>query len=163
MIKDYKKGFTLIELLLVISIIGILASVVVSSLMNARMKAREAKFIVEMNHLKSGLLMYSIDKGHYPNSLTSSDGMFDISSKNSLDYNTFNNEMQGYMGVPESPNNKYWHYDSSPQLGNYNYCIPRAHDGSDYAIIFVTKLKKIDQYYHLTDANGYHFHCMRPD
>jgi prepilin-type N-terminal cleavage/methylation domain-containing protein len=59
-LKNIKKGFTLIELLLVISIIGLLASIVLTSVGNSREKARTAIVLESLSSLKSQALLYSI-------------------------------------------------------------------------------------------------------
>ena len=59
------RGFTLIELMLVISIIGLLASIVVSALSSARLKARDSAIISEVQEMqKIAELVYS-DTGSY--------------------------------------------------------------------------------------------------
>ncbi len=60
------KGFTLIELLVVIAIIGLLATVVMTSLNSAREKGRDARRVQDMNQIKQALELYYDQNGAYP-------------------------------------------------------------------------------------------------
>ncbi len=61
-----KKAFTLIELLVVIAIIGILATISIVSLTNARAKSRDAKRAGDMKQVQTALELFFNDKGRYP-------------------------------------------------------------------------------------------------
>ncbi len=62
-----KRGFTLIELLVVISIIGILSSVVLSSLSTSREKAKIGKVKAELSNIKTAISLLASDTGKWPN------------------------------------------------------------------------------------------------
>jgi len=60
------RGFTLIELLVVIAVIGLLSSVVFTSLNTARAKARDASRKVSLKQLQLALELYFDSNGSYP-------------------------------------------------------------------------------------------------
>lgn len=59
--SSYSRAFTLIELLVVISIIGLLSSVVLSSLNSVRAKARDSVRLSELNQVSKALMLYFND------------------------------------------------------------------------------------------------------
>lgn len=65
MIKS-KKGFTLIELLVVIAIIGLLSTLAVVALNNARQKARDAKRVADIKQVQTALELHTTENGQYP-------------------------------------------------------------------------------------------------
>lgn len=55
----HRRGFTLIELLLVVSLIGLLASIILTSLTNARAKARDAQRIGNLKQIANAISLYA--------------------------------------------------------------------------------------------------------
>lgn len=66
--KKETKGFTLIELLVVIAIIGLLSTLAVVALNNARQKARDAKRVSDIKQVQTALELFFNDASSYPTS-----------------------------------------------------------------------------------------------
>jgi len=60
-------GFTLIEVLLVISIVGLLSTIILTSLRSARFQAIDAKTILDLDGLAKAAELYNAENGSYPN------------------------------------------------------------------------------------------------
>lgn len=65
-----KKGFTLIELLVVVAIIGLLATLSIVALNNARARARDAKRVGDIKQVQTALELYYNDNGTYPDAVS---------------------------------------------------------------------------------------------
>jgi type II secretion system protein G len=64
--KSKQRGFTLIELLVVIAIIGLLSTLAVVALNNARAKGRDAKRVADVKSIQTALELYFADNSTYP-------------------------------------------------------------------------------------------------
>ena len=64
-----QRGFTLIELLIVMTIIGILASIVVPNYQRNLIKAREAVLMEDLYQMRRAIDAYFADNISYPESL----------------------------------------------------------------------------------------------
>ncbi|MFN3188106.1 MAG: type II secretion system protein [Candidatus Paceibacteria bacterium] len=149
--SQYKKGFTLIELLVVIAIIGILASVVLSSLGQARASARDAKRISEIRQFQTALELFrNANNGVYPcstgnlnnsnNRIALLDGSARTGSSAGNNRPAGCSDMRPYMSsLPVDPTftgtNDYLYRSFPPQNGTgYNIRI-RRESNDDFCVI----------------------------
>ena len=65
--RTYQEGFTLIELLVVIAIIGILSSIVLASLNNARARAKDAAILRSLREFEKLLFLEHSNTKSYAN------------------------------------------------------------------------------------------------
>lgn len=114
------RGFTLIELLVVIAIIGMLSSVVLSSLNGARQKARDARRLADFKQLQAALELYYSDNVAYPESTTQANA---ITALTDLTPNYI-------ASVPDDPLGGSYHYVYKTTSGGTYYCLAAVYEGA---------------------------------
>jgi general secretion pathway protein G len=123
------RGFTLIELLVVIAIIGILSSVVLASMNNARKKGRDARRRQDLKAIQTALELYYDTNGQYP---TTSSGWWGNCSSYGSHGTTGStgwvpNLAPTYMSILP--------LDPRSADGNVNSCYLYRSDGADYKLL----------------------------
>ncbi len=96
--KNNKKGFTLIELLVVIAIIGLLSTLAVVSLNNARQKSRDARRVADVKQIQTALELYYNDATAYPATAVVAPGL-------ALSYTSGGNTTTYMASIPDDPQN----------------------------------------------------------
>ncbi len=129
MIKKYlnKKGFTLVELLIVVSIIGVLTTLLMANFIGVRQRARDAQRKSDLRQIQSALELYRADQGSYPttsslsgpNSVGNCDSGTSIKSPNNCSVSTY------MTTVPKDPMGSLY-FNS----GNYYF----SGDGTTYTL-----------------------------
>jgi prepilin-type N-terminal cleavage/methylation domain-containing protein len=99
-----RKAFTLIELLVVIAIIGLLSTIAVVSLSNARVKARDTKRLADISQLQKALELYYNVNNQYPVSGGATSPNLGWSTSNDSSWATLQGHLAPYLAtLPQDP------------------------------------------------------------
>ena len=98
-----EKGFTLIELLVVLAIIGLLASLILTSAATARSRSRDTKRKTDIAQIQKALELYYGNNNQYPASggaITPNNGW---SNSSDSSWDTFQTALAQYIKLPKDP------------------------------------------------------------
>jgi len=112
-----QKGFSLIELLVVITILGVLAAIGLTSYRTANMKARDSRRQADIQAIRSALEVYRADKDEYPSKLDDSE---------------FNSNLYFSEGhVPQDPSSDGCGYDYTTTAVQQSYTLTYCMETGD--------------------------------
>ena len=112
-----KGGFTLLEILIVVTILGILASLVVVRVMDRPGEARITKAQLDIRTLENALKLFKLDNGFYP---SSDQGLRALVEKPTVGRDSPKWREGGYLEKEELP--------KDPWNNDYIYLSPGVHN-----------------------------------
>jgi len=120
---DFKqKGFTLIELLVVIAVIGIISSLVLVSMGEARAKARDSRRKSDIDQVRRALELYYIDNGQYPLSGGAVSPNSGWTNSNHSSWDNLATDLRPYLaGLPKDPVNSSSGWAGTAGIYTYNF------------------------------------------
>lgn len=137
------KGFTIIELLIVVAIIGLMSSLGLAALTDARLDARDKRRIADLRQIHKALELYFVDNHTFPLESEGANG-------NIATNETFRNLIEPYVDgnltdpAANGNNSYYYYYDGSHTCGTRTY-----------AVLFASQMDKAenanyDEFYNIT-------------
>ncbi len=95
---ECEKGFTLVELMIVVSIVGILATIAAPSYQSSLVKAKETVLRQDLFTLRNLLDHHRADQGKYPPSL---DGLVTAGYLRAIPTDPFTNSSRSWQEISE--------------------------------------------------------------
>nr|WP_324254447.1 type II secretion system major pseudopilin GspG [Ewingella americana] len=115
---EKQRGFTLLEIMVVIVILGVLASLVIPSLMGNKDRADRQKAVSDLVTLENALDMYKLDNSRYP---TTDQGLKALVSQPTIAPLPRNYRSDGYIRrLPQDPWGKDYILVSPGQHGAFD-------------------------------------------
>jgi len=133
-LKRKQQGFTIVELLIVIVVIGILATLVITTFTGIQQKARDTKRQTDINALRSQIEAYFAQNGKYPTLANMNDSTFRSANLKGLDSAALCDPKEtGTCALVDNPANNVYAYHVRASDGT-TACDNSTNDCAQYTL-----------------------------
>lgn len=112
--KLKNQGFTIVELLIVIVVIGILATLVITTYNGVQSKARDTKRTTDINAIQGQVEAYNTNAGFYPTLANINSSSWRSTNMKGLDAGALQDPQGSAQTLVASPAAKAYAYAASP-------------------------------------------------
>ena len=112
--KLKNQGFTIVELLIVIVVIGILATLVITTYNGVQSKARDTKRKTDINAIQGQVEAYNTNAGFYPTLANMNDSSFRSTNMKGLDTSALQDPQGSAPTLVSAPAAKSYAYAPAP-------------------------------------------------